>query len=80
MMPFDRCPVCGGQLVAKRVEKLLRGGIHTAVVYARAQVCHQCGERLYSQGAVRRFQRIRTKLARGETSGLKPLGKSFQVA
>ena len=32
---FDRCPICGGELVEKRVEKLLRGGVDTAVVKVR---------------------------------------------
>lgn len=31
MVPFKKYPVCGGELVEKDVEKLLRGGIHTAV-------------------------------------------------
>jgi len=26
MKPFDKCPVCGGELVEKDVEKLLKGG------------------------------------------------------
>jgi YgiT-type zinc finger domain-containing protein len=38
-MPFGKCPVCGGELVAKEVEKLLRGGVHTAVVRIPAEVC-----------------------------------------
>jgi hypothetical protein len=25
MMPFEKCPVCGGELVAKEVEKVLWG-------------------------------------------------------
>jgi len=25
-MPFEKCPVCGGDLVEKEVEKVLRGG------------------------------------------------------
>jgi hypothetical protein len=28
MIPFDECPVCGGELLGKNVEKLLRGEIH----------------------------------------------------
>ena len=48
VMPFERCPVCGGELVGKEVEKLLRGGIHTAVVRVYADVCLRCGERLYA--------------------------------
>ena len=47
MMPFQQCPVCGGEMVEKQVEKLLRGGVHTATVTVRAEVCLRCGERLY---------------------------------
>ncbi len=79
-MPFSHCPVCGGDLVEKDVEKLLRGGVHTAVANVRAEVCLRCGERLYAEETVRRFEQIRERLARGETAGLKPLGRSFQVA
>jgi len=80
MMPFDKCPVCGGEMMEKEVEKLLRGGIHTAVVRARAEVCLKCGERLYSAGTIRRFEQIRAKLERQEVADFQPLGRSFQVA
>lgn len=63
----------------KEVEKLLRGGIHTALLRVRAEVCLRCGERLYSQEIVRRFEEIRAKLERQETDDFKPMGKSFQV-
>jgi len=79
MMPFEKCPVCGGELIEKEVEKLLRGGVNTAVLKARAEVCLHCGERLYSQEAVKRFEEIRSKLERQETAGFQPLGQSFQV-
>jgi YgiT-type zinc finger domain-containing protein len=79
MMPFSKCPVCGGELVEKNVEKLLRGGIHTAAVTVRAEVCLSCGERLYSQETVRRFEQIRAKLERQEVAEFQPLGRSFQV-
>jgi len=79
MMPFKKCPICGGELVEKEVEKLLRGGVHTAVLNVCAEVCLHCGERLYSQEAVRRFEEIRGKLERQETEDLKPMGLSFQV-
>lgn len=79
MMPFEKCPVCGGELVEKGVEKLLRGGAHTAVLKVHAEVCLHCGERLYSQETVRRFEEIRAKLERQETTDFQPLGVSFQV-
>jgi YgiT-type zinc finger domain-containing protein len=79
MTPFRKCPVCGGELVKKEVEKLLRGGLHTAVLKVPAEVCLRCGERLYSQETVRQFEDIRKKLEHQETEGFQPLGKSFEV-
>lgn len=79
MMPFEKCPVCGGELVEKEVEKLLRGGVHTAVLRVRAEVCLQCGERLYSAETVKRFEQIRQKLERQEVAEFRLLGQTFQV-
>lgn len=79
MMPFENCPVCGGDLVEKEVDKLLRGGVHTAVARVSAEVCLRCGERLYAQETVRYFERIRAKLKRQETADFQPLGKFFTV-
>lgn len=64
----------------KQVEKLLRGGIHTAVLNVWAEVCLHCGERLYSQEVVRHFEEVRAKLERGEVGDFQPLGLSFKVA
>ena len=79
-MPFERCPVCGGNLVEKEVEKVLRGGVNTAVLKVSAELCLRCGERLYSQDTVRRFERIRAKLERQETGEFQAIGVSYQVA
>jgi YgiT-type zinc finger domain-containing protein len=46
--PFDRCPVCGGEIVEKEVEKLLRGGVNTAVVKVHADVCLLRGTSLFA--------------------------------
>ncbi|MEX2316453.1 MAG: YgiT-type zinc finger protein [Pirellulales bacterium] len=73
------CPVCGGPLVHKVVEKLVRGGVHTAVVNVEADVCQRCGERLYSTEVVRHFEDIRDRLARQDTTGFTPVGQSFYV-
>jgi YgiT-type zinc finger domain-containing protein len=79
-MPFERCPVCGSDLVEKEVEKVLRGGVNTAVLKVSAELCLRCGERLYSQETVRRFERIRAKLERQETGEFQVIGVSYQVA
>jgi YgiT-type zinc finger domain-containing protein len=77
--PFEKCPVCGGELVEKEVEKLLRGDVHTAILKVKAEICLHCGERLYSQETVRRFEEIRKKLERKELANFQPIGQSFQI-
>jgi len=79
MRPFEKCPTCGGELVEREVEKLLRGGSHVAMMKVVAEVCLGCGERLYSQETVKRFEAIRRKLEREEVSSMQPMGRSFQV-
>jgi YgiT-type zinc finger domain-containing protein len=76
----ETCPVCGGPLLAKQVEKLLRGGVHTAIVKVEAEVCQRCGEKLYAPAVVQRFEAIRDKLARQETAGFVVLGQSFEAS
>ncbi len=80
MRPFEKCPVCGGNLVEKEVEKVLHGGVNTAVLKVCAEVCLRCGERLYSQETVRRFEQIRAKLERQNTKEFRAIGVSYQVA
>jgi len=79
MKPFEKCPVCGGELIEKEVEKLLKGGVHVVVMRVKAEVCLHCGDRLYSPETVRRFEEIRKKLERQEVTDFEPLGQSFQA-
>jgi YgiT-type zinc finger domain-containing protein len=78
--PFDKCPVCGGELDEKEVERLIRGGDDTAIVRVQAEVCRQCGERLYSEDVVRQFKDVRRLLVKHQTAGFKEVGKTFEVA
>jgi len=80
MKPFDKCPICGNDLVEKEVEKLIRCGKNTAVLKVQAEVCLHCGERLYSEEQVRMFEQIRAKLAKDETQSYQHLGQSYQVS
>lgn len=64
MKPFEKCPVCSGELVTRVVEKLLRGDGNIAIIKTQADVCLHCGERLYSIETIEKFKEIRTKLAR----------------
>ena len=79
MTHFDKCPVCGGELAEKQVEKVLRGGNHTAILTVLAEVCLQCGERLYAPEVINRFEEIRSKLEREEIADFQPIGRAFQV-
>lgn len=79
MLPLKQCPVCGGEVVEKEVEKLLRGGVNTAVVSVRAEVCLHCGERLYSKDTISLFEQIRAKLTCQDVAAFHPLGQSFRV-
>jgi YgiT-type zinc finger domain-containing protein len=56
-----KCPACGGEMVAKEVEKQLRGFVNTAILRVPAEVCLHCGERLYSKDVARSFERIKGK-------------------
>ena len=77
---FEKCPVCGGEVVQKKVEKLLRGGNNTAYLYVNAEVCLHCGERFYSTDTVRKFEEIRERLKKGALKGFKAVGRNFKVA
>jgi YgiT-type zinc finger domain-containing protein len=77
MKPFNKCPVCGGELKNKEVEKILKGGSNTAVIKVEAEVCLHCGERLYSANVVQRFEEIRFKLANRQTEDFKEVGLAY---
>jgi YgiT-type zinc finger domain-containing protein len=80
MRLFEKCPVCGGELVEKEVEKVLKGGTNTAIVKLKAEVCLHCGERLYTPEIISRFETIRKKLTEEDVSEFEPVGKTYQVA
>ncbi len=79
MKPFSKCPVCGGATIEKEVEKLLRGGVNFAAGTVRAQVCLDCGERLYSTDTVKHFGQVRAKLSSQEVSGFHRWDNHSQV-
>ena len=80
MKLFEKCPVCGGELVEKNVDKILMGGGNTAVVTVPAEVCLHCGERLYSPEVISRFDEIRNKLREDQVEKFIQIGKTFKVA
>lgn len=76
---FDSCPVCGGELVKRQVEEILRGGDDTAVLTVEAMVCQRCGERLYSEDTFRMFEKIRSDLSNGSIEGLEQVGRAYRA-
>jgi YgiT-type zinc finger domain-containing protein len=77
---LEKCPICGGELVEKEVEKVLKGGANTAVLKVKAEVCLHCGERLYRPKTVSHFEEIREKLSNEDVGECEPVGKTYQVA
>ncbi len=66
-------------LLPLEVEKVIRGGVNTPVLKVCAEICLKCCERLYSQETVRRFEGIKSKLERQETSEFQAVGVAFKV-
>ena len=79
MAPLAACPSCGGELVTKKTEKLLRGGDSFATVTVSADVCRRCGKRLYTPDTVRLFEDTRAKLSTHKVEAFEPMGRSFHV-
>ncbi|MFW6295837.1 MAG: YgiT-type zinc finger protein [Halothece sp.] len=79
MITSGICPLCGGKTLVKEVTEVIRGGGHTASIRVQAEVCEQCGERLYTPEVIRHFEEIKAKLQREETEEFEPIGTSFQV-
>ena len=77
--PFEKCALCGGELVDRVVEKLLRGGVDTAVLKVQAEVCASCAGRVYPPKAIRQFEAVRSRLEKRQTDGLRPVGRAFHV-
>lgn len=80
MIPFEQCPVCGGEVIVKEVEKVILGGNNTAVVKVMAEVCTHCGERLYSNDTIAFFEQIRSRIAIGDVAGFLAVGQTYKVA
>ena len=49
------------------------------LISVSAEVCLHCGERLYSEDTVKRFEEIRVKLVQEQTADFQPMGQAFQA-
>jgi len=51
-----------------------------AIMKVTAEVCLQCGERVYREETVHRFEQIRQKLAKDDVAEFQLLGQTYRVA
>ena len=70
MTSLEKCSVCGGAVVEKEVEKVVKVGDLTKLLKVQAEVCLRCGERFYAPEDAKRFQKVRAKLASNATVGV----------
>ncbi len=71
------CPHCGGEVVEKTVEKVVRGGCNAAVLTIEAGVCTKCGERYYAKETHEKMQKIRKELEQGFTEAYRLIGHTY---
>lgn len=74
------CPICGGQVVVKRVDEVVRGGNDVAIVEVRAGVCGKCGERLYDKTTFELLERVRADLLAGRVDSMRLIGHAYEMA
>jgi YgiT-type zinc finger domain-containing protein len=77
---FEKCPICGGNVVEKEVEKVLKGGTNTAIIRVTAEVCLHCGERLYKPYTISWLDGMRENLCEGDVTAFELVGATFHVA
>jgi YgiT-type zinc finger domain-containing protein len=62
VLPFNKCPVCAGQIVEKEVTEIISCGGNEAALKLRAYVCCKCSEHFYSLTTVKHIEKIRAEL------------------
>ena len=72
-MKLGVCPICGGKTVRKSVDltESLKGKI-VIIKKVKAEVCLQCGERLYSESEMQKIDAFLQKVKNGS---VKPKSK-----
>ena len=71
------CPICGGEVVEKNVEKIVKGGNDVAILRVKAGVCKKCGERLYTKEVHKKIEEIRSELKQSTLELFKPIGQTY---
>jgi YgiT-type zinc finger domain-containing protein len=74
------CPLCRGDVKKMDVDVLVREGTNVVLVKVKAEVCLQCGEKLYGPEEVMLFDDIRKKLRKGMTGEFREVGRFYELA
>ena len=70
-MKAGTCPICGGEMVDKSVDVVdTINGKFIIIRGISAEVCGRCGERLYSQGEMKKMEKLREKI---QDNSVKPI-------
>jgi YgiT-type zinc finger domain-containing protein len=72
------CPICGGKVTIKEVEKIVKGGSNVAILKVKAGVCTKCGERIYSKDTHEKIQKVRKELELGKTKDFEVVGHAHR--
>ena len=71
------CPLCGGKVVEKEVEKIVKGGNVVAILRVKAGVCEKCGERFYTKEVHKKIEEIRSEFKQKTTELYKQIGRTY---
>ena len=66
-MEVGKCPLCGGETDKKMVEtqEYINGRLYI-IDNVEAEVCRQCGERMYSGQELEKIETLREKISKNQ--------------
>jgi len=73
------CPICGGDITIKEIEKIVKGGSNVAILKVKAGVYSKCGEKIYSKDTHEKMQTVRKELELGKTEDFELVGNTYRV-
>jgi len=74
-----KCVFCGGELEKRIIKEDVAEGSDRAVIEVAAEVCLNCHERYFPEGAIDQMIVLKEKLKEHKAK-LKEVGKVYQVA
>ena len=75
-MIVSKCPLCGGKIEEKEVDKIIRNGTDMIILNVNAGVCNQCGEKIFSKETHEKINKAREEVKIG-IAELKPVRRTY---